>query len=326
LLFEGAIAAGLPAAAGILGLVMALPLTCEPRRLPAAAAFGLGYVGLASLWFQMPGTIAFTALAFAMLGAETKPGARLRRWRRIIVGAPALALTAQAGAIALLIPQAWEVNRIETALLRSDTTPRCGDFPNEGWRGGTGLALQFIRAIHAVKNSADETSLRALEFYACTATRRVREAPSRILRRAGLLFRSEVAYSAAFAPIRRRFAAYLTNWEELVRVHLAQSPKRTDLILPFLSWSLAQGRRSLVLELTDQILSNNRKDPVGLWFKGMAILRGKEQDKRSKSLKYLRLGLKNGIEKWLPVSAEIKRLIAPRLGPRRRRTGDRRNE
>ena len=83
-----------------------------------------------------------------------------------------------------------------------------------------------------------------------------------------------VAYNAAFAPLKQRFAVYLANWEELARNHLIQSPRRSDLILPFLAWSLAQGKSALVLELTGQVLSNNAKDPVGLWFKGMSILQG----------------------------------------------------
>ncbi len=313
LLFEGAIAAGLPAAVGILCLVMALPLTCGRQRLPAAAAYGIGYAGLASLWFQMPGTIAVTALAFAMIGAPTPPGKRIHPWRKFSVCTPALALTAQAAAIALLAPLAWETSKISAALAEPAATPVCGDFPNDGWRGSPGLALQFLRAFRAVKETPsilpDEISLNALEFYACTATRRGRETPSRILRRTGLLFRSEVAYSAAFEPIRERFSAYLANWEELVRSHLAQSPKRSDLILPFLSWSLAHKKNSLVLELTGQVLSKNEKDPVGLWFKGMAILQGDTLNKVPNALEYFRLGLRNGIEKWLPVSDEMKRLV-----------------
>ena len=283
LLFEGAIAAGLPAAAGILCLVMALPLICDRRCLPAAAAYGIGYAGLASLWFQMLGTIAVTALAFAMISAKTKPGAPLGAWRTPTMGVLSIAGIAQAAAIALLIPQAWQAGKIETALADTAARPVCGDYPNEDWpnedwRGSTGLALQLTRAFHAIKNSPsgapDATSLRVLDFYACTATQRGRNAPSPILRRAGLLFRSEVAYNAAFAPLKQRFAVYLANWEELARNHLIQSPRRSDLILPFLAWSLAQGKSALVLELTGQVLSNNAKDPVGLWFKGMSILQG----------------------------------------------------
>jgi hypothetical protein len=65
------------------------------------------------------------------------------------------------------------------------------------------------------------------------------------------------------------------------------------------------------LELTEQILSNNGTDPVGLWFKGMAILQGDTPRKRYNALKYLRLGLKYGIEKWFPVTDEMKRLVVP---------------
>jgi len=202
LFFEGAIAAGLPAALAILCLVMALPLTCGARRLPAAAAYGLGYAGLASLWFQMPGTIAFTALAFAMISAESAPdaGAAAPKWRNFSIGLPAMAMAAQMAAIAMLIPQAWGASRINGALADPAAIQTVGDWPSEGWRGNTGLALQLIRAFHAVKISPDEKSLQSLEYYAETATRRGLEVASPVLRRAGLLFRSEVAYSPAFAP------------------------------------------------------------------------------------------------------------------------------
>ena len=129
------------------------------------------------------------------------------------------------------------------------------------------------------------------------------------LLRAGLLFRSQLAFNRKFEPYRERFGKYLDDWEELIRIYLPLEPARSDLIYPFLSWSLSQNQYSIIFAITDTVLARDAGNAVALWFKGLALHQQGDPKDRIKSLKLLESGLYHGIEKWFRVPPEIKSKI-----------------
>jgi len=263
-----------------------------------------------------------TALAFAMLAPARRVAPlawpRQARFRIAATGLLAAIIALQFTAAGLLAEFAFGVRGTATALERQPLPPAlpagtCSDFPNEAWRGDIGLALAFIRALTAVKENPaardSDATIRTLDYFVCVANARDLRDRARPLLRAGLLFRAELAYNPAFESLRERFAPALDNWEFRVREYLLLSPFRTDLVLPFFSWSLARGEHRKVLGMVDEVLTRNPGDPVALWFKGMALLAGKNLSNRNNALNYLRKGIRSGIEKWLPIDEDLKRAI-----------------
>lgn len=321
LVLEALLSGGVPAAIGVVAFFAMVPLISGRNNLPVSAAYACGYVGITSLWFQMPGTIPFTAMAIAMLTGSPRSHAPDTISPIAIPAALIMATAIQISIVILLATYSWGFHHTTStlaALEKTGTTPGasvvCDTFPNESWRGDSGLSLEFIKAFNLVaaprnNRAVNPADIKKIKFYACTATARGLSGLSPTLLRAGLLFRSQLAYNPAFAQYRGGMSEYLEDWEGLARLYLDVEPARFDLAYPFLSWSLLQNQYSVVMAMTDTALAHDPNDAIALWFKGLALhQRGKPED-RPRARRYLQSGLQQGVEKWFNIPEEIKRAI-----------------
>ena len=127
---------------------------------------------------------------------------------------------------------------------------------------------------------------------------------SRRLRIARLLVRGETLIGLQ-PYVKPDIAAYLErNWAPELRTWLEDFPQRSDLAVPFLTWTMLNGREPQSQEISEMIYAHNPEDPVGLWFTGLSL----SADPRTaqKGLNRMRLALKHDIERFLPVQKEIK--------------------
>ena len=317
LFLETTLSAGLPATVGVICWIVSLPRTSKQEFVPAALFFGLSFVGISSLWFQLPGTVAYTAIAVAVLGFNpNEQRIYPNQFQKAgIYVPPVLAGGILISATSYLGMFVWQIESTERYLASNSKTvaPHCQAKLDESWRGDIGhslLLLSNIRSLKEVKDpKRDEARLRDIDFYACTATHSIRAGGSRLLTTAGLIFRSELAFSPALESVRKRYSIYLDNWSVLAKHHITVSQHRSDLLVPFLTWMTAKGDTLPVMKFSEYLLAKKPNDAVGLWFKGMTILRSRESSRKGEARALLRKSIRRGIEKWLPLSSSVKRSI-----------------
>lgn len=331
LVLEALLSAGLPGAVGVVVYSAVLPLVCRKEHLHVATAYAIGYVCIVSFWFQMPGTIPVSVLAVALLTGPARPEMAGRLFPAITVVSLGAIASAQIGAAVLLADFSWRSFRFDRTMPYQaahdarDTERRdCDLFPSDAWRGDSGLTLQFLRSYDLIvappaARNLQPSDIDRLDHLTCAATIRGARNGSRGLLRAGLLFRSQLAFNEKFAPYRERFAGYLEDWEEQVAIFLPLEPERSDLLYPYLSWSLARNQYSTIFALTDTVLARDPENAIALWFKGLALHQQGNPENRIKSLLLLDSGLKNGIEKWFRIPPEIKSRILSEAASVRRR-------
>jgi O-antigen ligase len=323
LILEALLSGGLPATVGIIAFSAMLPLCSSRRNLPAAAAYAAGYTCIASFWFVIPGTVPYSLFAVAMLTRQVPHDEKRRGPAWFPTAATAAIACIQFVLAAVLAGFAWNAARIDARLAQpgagwEQTDPGCNNYPQENWRGDTGLALQLLRAFNRVADappgrSIPPADLEQLGYYACAATVRGLENRSRTLLRAGLLFRSQLAYDARFEPFRGKFGRFLDDWEAQVRSYLTLEPERADLIYPYLSWELSRNRYATVVDLTDAVLSRDPVNSIALWFKGLALLQQANPNGRAAALRLLQSGLDHDVERWFQIPEETKAIIRSEL-------------
>jgi hypothetical protein len=74
---------------------------------------------------------------------------------------------------------------------------------------------------------------------------------------------------------------------------------------PYIEWELLQGNVRTAMAVASLILGRNPNDPVGLWYAGRAMLATQDPGLRAEAQSLMRRGLKNGLERRLPISNDV---------------------
>jgi hypothetical protein len=321
--FEALLGAGAPAAAGIAFLVMAAVLFSPARTLASAGAFALGYAALSSLWFQLSFTIPVTALAFAAMSRRMSFAPRLKSKSSLMIILLALTCAIQIVASVKLLKFGIDVIAAEARAgqfilgnppYNSSSNPKCGVFPDDSWRDDLFLSHQLARHMRTAKRMAPTPTdvspiFRALGFYYCLNEFKGLHGKSRSQLRIALVAQSEFAYLARFATLRDRYPYNGVTWTRIANAYLDLAPKRTDVMLPYLAWLLQSKEVAKLDRFIHKILTLNDNDPVGLWFFGISSLSKPGEAHRLRGIKALRKSIGSGIEKWMPVPAQIRSLM-----------------
>ncbi len=69
----------------------------------------------------------------------------------------------------------------------------------------------------------------------------------------------------------------LSDWEPKLLRFISRSPRRSDVIQPYLLWRFSRKEDRKAAEFLDRLLSLRPDDPAGLWFKGLVQLRTPNQ-------------------------------------------------
>ncbi len=310
---------------GVLGLLLAwaipvaLPLCCRRERIAEAGAFAVLSAALFSLWFQLPGSVPYMALAFA---AIARPGharptpARARSVAATIMFAVAiiLAATAISGTrVAATMFEAARANR-DTEPLAAKALADCGRFLTDSGRGGVHLATLFrsftvnLTAKLAEGRAILDQDVARLRDYICAYRREMTGGrPSWRLASVGLIVRSELAFVLDDPKLKPVANEFLADWGTALGNYLARARRRGDMAVPYLSWRLAAGDDAAVVAMASRILAGDRDDPVGLWFSGTVLIATPET--AAEGIARMRRALALGLERIMPVDAALKTQI-----------------
>jgi hypothetical protein len=302
---EPLVSAGLPAALGAVALFAAVPLFAPRRRVALAAAFVAAHGFVAALWFELAMTVPVVALAMSALVAPTR-----RRAPRASAAVLAALAVAQLAASAVLLDWGLAMRRA----LTHDTA--CAEWPVEDWRASIGLRAAFLDLTKLVLDrdragqAIDPATLARLDSLRCAVDARAAVTRAARLASASALFRSDVAGASGFMARYPAFAGVLTDWPVQLRTVLALAPRRTDLAVPYLADLAGRAGYREIEAFAGSMLARQPRDPVGLWFLGIALLESSDPARQKAGLARLREGLDAGIERILPVPPELKARIS----------------
>ncbi len=98
------------------------------------------------------------------------------------------------------------------------------------------------------------------------------------------------------------------TWRAWTQSLINVAPQRTDMAIPYLTAAIDRGRYPEVTSFAEQILSRDRNDPVGLYFLGASLTGHPDRKIKIEGLKFIAESLEEGIERFMPVPAELERL------------------
>lgn len=305
--FEALISVGLPGL--FLSLMMPMIWLWNSRRRwwPFTLLWVLPFSGLTAIWFHIPTTAAFLALAVAITAkplAWQNISPTQRRWSSLAIGVIAFVSLLTVGWLTTHMFSASSA----VAAMREDAT--CS-FPDDPWRGHIGLAQIFsaeiamsIRA-KRIEGAIGPNSIEALKCLYGKMEKIAQGDPSVPILVHLTKFRADLRFSKEFEEISASFPQEQANWFERANQLLDLAPDRSDLILPYLTHlEVAKDDKSLST-LVHRIYKHNPRDPVGLWYKGSLLIGSENRDDQNRAILMFNRALDAGIQRFLVIDPKV---------------------
>lgn len=308
---------------GLLGLLAFAALLAgliykadSARRLPAIV-FVVGYVVMNSVWFEYAHTVPILALAVAALAGKGTAQDEEPVAGRFVGGAVAAAIFVSClAASAALYDFARQIVPFR---MQIDLLPR-KNFPVESFpddpRGNDFIRASAYRAITRRINSA----LQAEADYVPATTvlsailddieARIVSTRNPDLLLVGLVIFNDGHYAQPREWIKAVVERRTRLWDKLAERHLELAPKRTDVLVAYLSWQIANNRTAKARKLISRIRLRDPAEPVGLYFQGVLETRKTTQDGKQQGLTKIAQAVENGVERYLKVPDWLKKMAA----------------
>ncbi|CCQ75055.1 DUF192 domain-containing protein [Magnetospira sp. QH-2] len=309
---ESILGAGIPGM--LLSIMVFAILPLGSRRKYAALAFALGtaYVTVYATWFLFIGAMPLVALALASMA---RPFARLRR----VPGKIPLIVIGFFGVASLLagIESIYFSNYaysfappMTTALAPVPGKEDCPVAYVDRGRNGDHLSFRLRTLSNAFQASTlkgevpDREKVSYMRGIICAAEQRLRQPSGIKLQISAVTTRSDMAFLETTGEARGLVDEYLRGWEQRVDALLARAPKRTDFVAPLLSYYFARQDQARLTRLSNRLFEANPKDPIALWFTGLALLN--QEGSGEAGLGRMRRSLELGVERLMPVDPQVK--------------------
>lgn len=308
---EGLLSAGVPGMVLTVLMALAVVVFAAPKHRVLAAGAATFAALMDALWFQMPVTLAGTAMVGGTLAAHRPPPAWIdRRATLVSVLCLAVALAGAAGAAAAA-RHALAVDGWKMCLPPHQPGEACAsrDMPADPRQSGVGLASVLNDAIQDATDQAaagklSPQSAAVIRKAVATAADR---APSSGL---SLALAANNAYSLWIGlppgtPLAINGADF-ARWGNVVQHLQASAPQRADLIIPYVTWLMTSAREAEASAVVASSERTHPKHPVVLWFRGLLTLGMAGEEARLTGLAKLKTAIQGGVERYLPVEAEVK--------------------
>jgi hypothetical protein len=288
---------------------LAIPLTAGTLNRPVATAFAAGLAALNGLWFQLPLSVPFMALAMAAATRSLRftASAGLARSVGVVFACAALLQIGVAGRLA--------VSGIDvSALRRSIAAGLPPDRPLADFRGSD-LAFaevfrDFFEAYGKETDLARQQALRpvALALIGQIETR-IPDTRTPFLPMTGVGVLDAVFLAHTMKPLEADLAPRRDLWRQWVDRSLALAPGRSDVAIGYLAAEVSDGHADTVRQFSDSLLGRQPDDPVGLYFLGIVEAISPDAATKEAGKDLLRRSVGAGIERFMPVDPALRRLI-----------------
>lgn len=120
---------------------------------------------------------------------------------------------------------------------------------------------------------------------------------------------SEMMLRPSLAPYRTAMLSSLPLWQQAIDRALSLAPRRTDVALEYLNWTLQQGLHDYTLAMARMLRQRHAEDPLGLFFEGGVMALKAEPGAKEQGVALLRRAVAAGVERFIPLEESFKSQI-----------------
>ena len=139
--------------------------------------------------------------------------------------------------------------------------------------------------------------------------RRITKIESPYLIIAGLSLLSDLTYVNHLRYINKKIKNIDQFWEQWIDRLLVIAPRRTDSAITYFSWLLSNKKHEALAKYAYRVLIKNPNDPIGWFFYGAAFIKDGSAEKRREALRNIKKGIDLGIERYMPINPNVKKMI-----------------
>jgi hypothetical protein len=299
---------------GVLGalIVLLLPalavyISDRDKLIPAFIVFFL-YTSVSSGWFEIPATLPFIALSYAVFWPKevswNKTISSLFLIPCYVIGG---VLCFKGGTQTFNVGIAYPGPRSLISESYGEALPiPCNRAIEAAGPGGVHLAHHLRSLINesAHYRYTNRQIIEEISELVCAA-QSIKQ-PTFSLMLSLITLTGDIAKIDTFRWAKPLRDQLLPQWRPMLEAILIKAPYRTDLLAPYFRWQIKQGNRTEVWNWCDQILIKNPTDPIALWFKGLLL---KDIEQETAAHKLLKDALNAGVTRLLPVDPHFKNQI-----------------
>lgn len=290
-------------------------------RVPAFL-LSFSFMAWASLWFLMPIHHIFLVFA-AVTTSRFKQSGYFKKTNFsngfLYTGLIIVALL-QIFAATVIYKTAKNTTQFKAdELSAKEASEKCPYLYHDYASGGMHLSRLMLDTIRPALDPADsvpidssirdiDKSIRKTNHLFCQSQEYIRtQVSSQRLIIADLLTRGEVLLSLNETLDKDTRNLYYDGWAKALANWLKKNPKRSDIAVPYLLYNLINNQEYLSKPVVNIIYDQNPDDPLGLWFRGISIL--KENPTSKEAIQSMKKALDKGIERFLPVDTTTKNML-----------------
>lgn len=305
----------------LMGLLAGLFIAAPESRKAAAGIFVLGYLAINGIWFEYIHWLPLLSLVILSFFWDREPIRReglSYRGSAVVFVVLGIGLLYAAGSLHAFDRQVKTFKASRGALFQPTyptaqfpADPRDTDFIRAS------VYREALRLLEQHRPPTAVTPAAAVKEILNDVSRRLHLTQSPDLLLVGLVVFNEAYYRPERAWMRQVVDGRETLWRNLALRHFTLAPKRTDVLVFYLSWMAAQKSYDRVLELTSRILKSNAIDPVALYFKGVVLVNSSGPETKAEGLETIARSLEAGIERYFQVPDWLKSTAAAAASKRK---------
>ncbi len=289
----------------------------SPFRL-AALTFAAGYMVMSSVWFEFAHTVPILSLAVLALAPDVNSFKTTAQHPVVgffgysVVMALCLATSVMlfdfARQVKFFKPSRGALERTNYPIDRFPDDPRGNDFIRASVYRDVLRQIKQTSAGHTKSTAVVQALLNDIEARIPTTS-----SPELLL--IGLVIFNDANYIPERAWMRPLVKKRQALWDRLVTKHMQLAPKRTDVLVVYLSWLTTNHKTARARKITKQILQSNPREPVGLYFEGVIDTQTPSPIIKRRGLILIARAVENGVERYVEVPNWLKSLAAKTKAP-----------
>lgn len=312
-------AMGLPGLLLTIAFPVFVVLFAQQRWLIVSIGFALAWTALDGFWFMMPATMMIVAMAIGAM-AETSHSRLPFQFRRYATGIRLAASLTMISIAILSVTSAvtlrsynLAVEQINTCLTPGKFEADCAslDFPEDPFGSEFAIAKTIENSQQDLLQSYQDNTLpvgqAALYQHVIEdAIQRAKTNGSATLLMAlnNTIGRSVFKVDGDTALLGS--ISIRDEWPAIITELLKTAPLRLDVLHLYCNWLLLQNDADSLNHMLDLSESINADHPVVLWYRGISQIDTSDIDRRRQGLEKMRTAIETGVERFMPVSDEIK--------------------
>lgn len=302
--FDVLLALGIPGVVAFLLIGGFLLSAMRPQARFAGFLFLALYGCLQGMWFELPGSLTFAALAM---------GGLLDRGAVVVSLWPGFAAKPARWTLASLLTLVlgWmAIDGISFSNAKHRAGKVCADIPRDSWRGDIALA-RLVRQT-ALENIRDgqmilETEARAekMRGVLCALENSISDRSSPYALATALVVRTHLAHSRVPMPFEAWRRGVMQQWHDRLFMALRAMPERQDLTLPFFAHLDEIGDQRAQAQLISALRYFFPQSPVPYWLEGLELMASPDLNDVKIGLDLIRLSLSYGIEDYVVIPHDL---------------------